>query len=277
VLLQQSGPVKDWGELLELPTAGQRSARRAFGLRQNNGHARKRSPAMPRLRGRRRGGRIRRTNTWSESRSMGGACQGAAGLTVPMTDGEMKIGGKLPVPLRDADGKLWNLQIIDGDGSKLFLPGRKKGLSFVEGLLDDGGAVLIGEGVATMKTLRATTSLTTVAAIDSGNLLAVATSVRSAHPEKPVIFAADNDHQLPRREKPLPNVGLVKAREGRARRLRGCRRSVVYTRRAGDGLERRLRHSRKGNRQDRDRESFRAPGDLAAAPSHRQEGLGGSG
>jgi putative DNA primase/helicase len=142
-----------------------------------------------------------------------GLKQGAEGLTVPMTDGEMKIGGTLLVLLRDADGKLWNLQIIDGDGSKLFLPGRKKGLSFVEGLLDDGGAVLIGEGVATMKTLRATTSLTTVAAIDSGNLLAVATSVRSAHPEKPVIFAADNDHQLPRREKPLPNLGLVKARD----------------------------------------------------------------
>lgn len=121
-----------------------------------------------------------------------------------MTDGrEIKIGGKLLVPLRDADGGLWNIQIISDDGSKLFLPGRKKGLSFTDGPMAKDGPVLIAEGVATAKTLRQTTSLTTIAAIDSGNLFAVAAAVRAAHPEKPIIFAADNDHHLPRREKPL--------------------------------------------------------------------------
>jgi putative DNA primase/helicase len=166
-----------------------------------------------------------------------------------MTDGrEIKIGGKLLVPLRDADGSLRNLQIISDNGSKIFLPGQKRGLSFTAGPMERDNPVLIAEGVATAKTLRNTTSLTTIAAIDSGNLFAVAAAVRAANPEKPIIFAADNDHQLPRREKPLPNVGLAKASDA-ARDVGGVViRTAVCPGRQRDGLERHLGRSGEGRR-----------------------------
>lgn len=140
--------------------------------------------------------------------------QGAAGQVMPLGDDkQINLAGRLIVPLRDEDGTIWNIQAIGRDGGKLFLSGRKKGLSFTIGEIDSAKPILIGEGVATMGTLHNTTALTSVAAIDSGNLYAVAASLRTRYPETALIFAADNDHHLPRRTPPLPNVGLVKARD----------------------------------------------------------------
>ena len=60
---------------------------------------------------------------------------------------------------------------------------------------------------------------------------------RERDPQRPIIIAADNDHHLPRREPPLPNVGLEKATRGG----RGGRRH-----RAGAAASRRPTRGRTG-------------------------------
>ncbi|MDB5243762.1 MAG: hypothetical protein JWP57_4388, partial [Spirosoma sp.] len=122
--------------------------------------------------------------------------------------------GNLVVPMRDAAGYLHNVQRIPADpaGKKLFL-----GNGVVEGMFATLGEpkgdkpILIGEGFATVATLREATGFSAVVAFNSGNLMAVAQAFRAKFPDAPIIFAADNDHHLPRQEKPLPNVGKEKA------------------------------------------------------------------
>ena len=48
-------------------------------------------------------------------------------------------------------------------------------------------------------------------ALDTSNLMAVAVALRRQAPSRPIYLAADNDHHLPLRTKPLPNVGSEKA------------------------------------------------------------------
>jgi phage/plasmid primase-like uncharacterized protein len=120
--------------------------------------------------------------------------------------------GDLLVPMRDADGQLWGLQTIDGEGKKLFMRGgRKRGLHAVLGAPEPGEPVVIAEGYATAATIRGVTGLAVIAAFDSGNLLDVARAVREREPTRRIVIAADNDHHLPRLAVPLPNVGMEKA------------------------------------------------------------------
>jgi phage/plasmid primase-like uncharacterized protein len=120
--------------------------------------------------------------------------------------------GNLLVPIRDAEGRLWSVQTISATGQKLYLKGgRKQGMHAMLGELRPGAPLVIAEGYATAATLREVTGLATVAAFDSGNLLGVARAYRARDPARPLIFAADNDHHLPHRSTPLPNVGKEKA------------------------------------------------------------------
>jgi len=48
-------------------------------------------------------------------------------------------------------------------------------------------------------------------ALDTSNLMAVATALREQDPARLIYMAADNDHHLPLRAKPLPNAGREKA------------------------------------------------------------------
>jgi phage/plasmid primase-like uncharacterized protein len=124
--------------------------------------------------------------------------QAQKGETAQMTEKTINIGGRLIVPMRDVDGKLWNVQMISRTGSKVFLPGRKKGLFAVIGKdQNPTNPLIFTEGFATGHTLNNTTALRTVIAIDSGNMLAVAQAVHAKYPDRPKIFAADNDHHLP--------------------------------------------------------------------------------
>ena len=118
----------------------------------------------------------------------------------------------LLVPMRDIDGRLWGVQTINPDGGKLFIRnGRKQGTHALLGELQPGAPVVIAEGFATAATMREATGLATVVAFDSGNLLEVARAFRERDPQRPIVIAADNDHHLPLKEVPLPNVGQVKA------------------------------------------------------------------
>jgi phage/plasmid primase-like uncharacterized protein len=142
-----------------------------------------------------------------------GLRQAARGQTAPFKDKDVPIDGRLLVPLRDIDGRLWNLQIIDSKGRKLFLEGRKKGLFFVAGELVDGQPKQIVEGVATAKTAYRLSLLTSVAAIDTSNLSRVGADLRAKFPDDALIYVTDNDHHLPLRDPPLPNAGVKYGQE----------------------------------------------------------------
>ena len=125
--------------------------------------------------------------------------QAPAGTIAIMNDGKrVAIGGRLLVPMRDVDGKLWNVQMIARDGGKMFLPGRKKGLMTVIGKETDPSLPLMfATGYATADTLHNTTALRTVVAFDDGNLMPVVHAVHAKHPERDKIIAGDNDHHKP--------------------------------------------------------------------------------
>ena len=81
----------------------------------------------------------------------------------------------------------------------------------IGGSLKPGSPLLVAEGYATGATLHEATGLPVAVAFNAANLLAVAKSYRAADPSRPIVIAGDNDHHLPHRPVPLPNVGKEKA------------------------------------------------------------------
>ncbi|MEO9901070.1 toprim domain-containing protein [Nisaea sp.] len=106
--------------------------------------------------------------------------------------------GRLLVPLRDREGFLWGVQLIDQNGRKSFLEdSRKAGLFHVLGepaKLTGKGPIILAEGYATGATLHKETGITTIVAFDGGNLPAVAATVHSMKPDRFQIIGADDDH-----------------------------------------------------------------------------------
>jgi phage/plasmid primase-like uncharacterized protein len=111
------------------------------------------------------------------------------------------------------DGRLWGVQRVDVDGSKLFLKGARTegGHMLIGGKPKPGTPLLVAEGYATGATLHEATGLPVAVAFNAGNLLAVAKAYRAADPSRPIVIAGDNDHHLPHRPVALPNVGQQKA------------------------------------------------------------------
>lgn len=106
--------------------------------------------------------------------------------------------GMFAVPLRDAAGRLWSLQGINAQGTKLFPRyGRKAGCFHVIGELAGAVVIAIGEGYATMASVHMATGWPAVVAIDSGNLPAVARSVREACPDARLVITGDDDPEKP--------------------------------------------------------------------------------
>lgn len=135
--------------------------------------------------------------------------------------------GDLLIPGTDADGKLWTLQSVNPYFKSFMKGGRKHGLFTVVGTDDPQKALrdadpksplVMAEGYATADTVsRLQGGGPVIVAFDSGNLDAVARELRDRFPDRPLLIAADNDHnaarQLDANGKPKPNVGLVKATE----------------------------------------------------------------
>lgn len=114
--------------------------------------------------------------------------------------------GNLVVPAKDADGKLWSLQWIGADGAKGFTKdSRIEATSHIANASKPDGPIFIGEGWATMDTIRRATGEMTVTAFNAGNLGHVAKIIREQHPDRPIVIAGDNDHQKEAQGK--PNVG----------------------------------------------------------------------
>lgn len=119
---------------------------------------------------------------------------------------------ELLVPMVDAAFRLWNVQRIRPDGSKLFHKGgRTAGLFWPHALhLSDGapspGPLVIGEGFATMAAVHLATNYAVVAALSARNLKPVVLALRGLFPTRELILAADDDCHLAR------NIGVEAAR-----------------------------------------------------------------
>jgi putative DNA primase/helicase len=106
--------------------------------------------------------------------------------------------GSIAIPLRDAAGKLWSLQAINEQGTKLFPKyGRKAGCRHVLGELD--GATVIGEaeGYATAASVHMAKGCPVAMALDSGNMPAVARDLAGQCPDALLVVAGDDDPTKP--------------------------------------------------------------------------------
>jgi phage/plasmid primase-like uncharacterized protein len=123
-----------------------------------------------------------------------------------------KDGETLFVPLMDANGKQWSEQYIRGDGTKrLASEARKEGcFHVIDGFdrLKDANVFVLAEGYSTAATIHeshnARVKVAVVAAVDAGNLPAVAKALRSEYPNVPIVIAGDDDRPLQQRENKNP-------------------------------------------------------------------------
>lgn len=119
--------------------------------------------------------------------------------------------GDLAIPLIDIDKALWNVQIINGSGGKFFLKnGRKAGLFHFIGKANTSNILAVCEGYATGASIHMATEWPCVVAIDAGNLMPVALTMKEKLPEKTFIFCADDDANT------KGNPGITKANEAAA-------------------------------------------------------------
>ena len=126
---------------------------------------------------------------------------GAPGQTIPTTDRfgrpkDLGLEGRLLVRMSDTQGKPWNLQTIDADGTKMFLKGgRVEGTHTIIGeLKSERDPAIITEGYATGATIHRAIGQPVMVAFSAGNIAPVAQAYRDQHPERSVIIAGDNDH-----------------------------------------------------------------------------------
>lgn len=133
-------------------------------------------------------------------------------------------GRLLVVPLTDDKGVICSVQLIDESGRKTFLKGgRKKGLLWrPHGLSFDAGtegAIGVAEGVATAMSVSLLYGVPCVAALDAGNLLPCAETLRRQFPNHALRFYADKD---------ASGVGEDKAKAAaRSLALQGARCAVL--------------------------------------------------
>jgi len=114
--------------------------------------------------------------------------------------------GRLAIPMRDEAGKLWSLQFISPDGSKLFLKDAKaSGLYCSIGAPQ--GRIIVCEGYATGASIYQATRDAVAVAFSAGNLLPVAKTLRAKYPDVELVIAADNDAETE------GNPGLTRATE----------------------------------------------------------------
>ena len=100
--------------------------------------------------------------------------------------------GDIVIPIRDIHGKVWTVQRIAFDGTKLFYPGGKmQGNFFLFGEPTD--TLYICEGYATGASIYTSTGKAVACAMNAGNMPSVASAFRKKYPKINIIMAADND------------------------------------------------------------------------------------
>lgn len=121
--------------------------------------------------------------------------------------------GWLLVPMRDIDGKLWNLERIapakpaTGTDKKGLFQGKRAGLFFTLGAIKYGNVILLAEGFATGNSLYQALNYPTVVAFNAGNLAPVAKALRQRYPDHLIVVCADDDYRT------KGNPGMKKASE----------------------------------------------------------------
>ena len=141
------------------------------------------------------------------------------GLSMPTGGGVFTTadGTWMHVPLQDVEGNICSAQYIGPDGGKIYARGgRLQGCFHVVGgvaALDQVEALVIAEGYATSASVAELLGRPVVAAMDSGNLRAVATALHAKYPDKPVLVVADDDRHNERNPKVGFNTGVVEAQK----------------------------------------------------------------
>jgi putative DNA primase/helicase len=129
----------------------------------------------------------------------------------PKSRGEPLAGRLLVAPVKVA-GELSTVEFIDGPGRKAALYGGKKagGYWAAQPLPEDNGTgltLLIGEGVATALSAREATGNPGIAALSSGNLVAVASEMRERYPAAVLVILADLGNGRDKAEEAAQAVG----------------------------------------------------------------------
>lgn len=113
---------------------------------------------------------------------------------VPKSSGDELAGLVLVAPIY-IDGELTTCELIDGAGRKSAIYGGAKAGGYwpAQALPDDGAdlVLFIGEGVATVLTVREACGHACIAALSSGNLLTVAKAMRARYPLALLVLVAD--------------------------------------------------------------------------------------
>ncbi len=106
--------------------------------------------------------------------------------------------GYMAVPMRDAAGRLWGLQAINGQGTKLFPKyGRKQGCFHLMGEPAGATTLAIAEGYATAASVHEAMGWPVAVAFDAGNLLPVGRALRERYPQALLVIAGDDDPTQP--------------------------------------------------------------------------------
>jgi putative DNA primase/helicase len=116
--------------------------------------------------------------------------------------------GSIVLPLRDAVGAVWSLQVIQPNGTKLFPKyGRKSGLWHLLGETVEAPVVAIAEGYATAASIHEAMGWPVAVALDAGNLQRVAGYLRLLYPDSQMVVCGDDDPEV------TNNPGRLKAQE----------------------------------------------------------------
>lgn len=119
-----------------------------------------------------------------------------------------QYGNTAVIPMYNSDGRLWNYQLLNADGSKRDAKGgRTNGLFHSLRPLLNKQPIGIAESYVTSATCMELTDIPVVCAFSCHNLKSVAMAIRQLYPNSSLIIFADNDRHLNQ------NQGLLKAQE----------------------------------------------------------------
>ncbi len=124
--------------------------------------------------------------------------------------------GTLVLPMFDINQKLWSLQFVLPNGTKLFIKNsRKSGTCFLLGSaydLDANTPICLAEGFATGASIHMATGYPVFVCWDDGNLVKIAQDVRHTFPNQLMLICGDNDlYDKKTGEKNGKNAGVIAA------------------------------------------------------------------
>lgn len=161
----------------------------------------------------------RAQHTW-ERCSTSGTCGYLARKQVAGYGVRFTAKGNMVIPMHDASGRIFGLQVIYGDSSAKKRKGRDKdywptGLEKKGKFFQLGGSptwlILIAEGYATAASLHEATGYPIAVAFDAMNLMPVAREIHKRYPWVRILICGDDDRLAKCPNKSCRKIGLVAA------------------------------------------------------------------